>query len=148
MHAQKHEALGRLTPTLRARLQAAAVDFRVGVDDVVRAGLGRTGAPAGAVEAAARVEREQPGAFRLLDGWPESCPFCLDLLRAAPESCAFCGALGCGECVKGDGCPRCQAKAREALEKARAEAATRENARMRLAKAGPRPGKKGEPQAA
>lgn len=148
MHAHKHEVLSRMAPALRTRLQAAAVAHRVTVDDVVRAGLRRAGAPKPAVDAAARIEKETPGAFVVLDGWPESCAFCLDILRAAPEACAFCGAHGCAECVRGEGCPVCQAKAREALDKARAEAAARDNARVRLAKAGPRPGTKGEPRAA
>lgn len=119
MHASKHAILDRLEPTLRARLHAAAAANRVTVDDVVRAGLGRHGTPEAASRAALVVVKELPGAFQALRAWPETCPFCLDVVSSAPEACAYCAAAGCCECVRSDGCPTCQAKAREAMQEAR-----------------------------
>ncbi len=108
----------------RVLFQAAAQRAGATVDEVVRAGLGRTRVPPAAKKAAQELRSQDPQAFRGLDRWPEPCSLeCgTDLRQERPHACPDCSLAMCKVCslTWGGRCPPCfelfEYKRRQLLE--------------------------------
>ena len=116
MHQEKHARL--VQAGHHQAVQAVAVQFMVGVDDVMHAGHARPHAPAAARSAFAALEPDVRRALQAVP-WPFTCPGCQALAEELIV-CPCCPAKGCEACAlpgKCSGCRKGEADRRIAEER-------------------------------